>query len=221
MDAEPPLSDAFAPRPVVHREERFKGRVFDVVTERVDLRSGTVSRDVQEHPGSVAIIPYRDPGEVLVIRQYRHPVRAELWEPPAGLLDADGEDPLDAAKRELREEVDLQADTWHVLADVLSSPGGSSEAIRMYLARDLSPIPEHERHSREAEESDIEVRWVPLGVAVEAVLEGRLSSPTSVIGFLGVEAARTRGWSTLRPADSPWSWRNSASKRTQAPRGSG
>lgn len=204
MNADSQLSDVVAPRPVVRRKERFTGRVFGVVTEDVDLGGEVVTRDVQEHLGAVAVIPYREPGEILMIRQYRHPVRAELWEPPAGLLDTTGEDPFDTAMRELKEEADIEAATWNVLVDVYSSPGGSSEAIRMYLARDLSPVPEHERHEREAEERDMEIRWVPMGDIVEGVFAGRLSSPTAVMGVLAVEAARAREWSTLRPANAPW-----------------
>ena len=212
-----PIADVVSPRPVLRREERFEGKVFGVATEEVDLGGVTVTRDVQEHPGSVAVVPYREPGEVLMIRQYRHAVRAELWEPPAGLLDLDDEAPLDAAKRELREETDHEAATWHVLADVYSSPGASSEAVRMYLARDLAPVPEHERHEREAEERDMELLWVPVETIVEAVSAGRLSSPTAVIGVLAVEAARTRGWSTLRPADAPWVWWASRTRRPPSP----
>ena len=78
---------------------------------------------------------------MLLIRQYRHPVRSYLWEAPAGLLDVDDEHPLVAAKRELLEEAHQVADTWHVLYDVYNSPGSSSEALRCYLARDLRPAP--------------------------------------------------------------------------------
>lgn len=150
------------------------------------------------------MIPYREPGEVFVLRQYRHPVGHFLWEPPAGLLDVDGELPLDTARRELFEEADMVAETWDVLLDVFSSPGGSSEAIRLYLARDLSDVPVDRRFQREAEELNMETRWLPLEEAVEAVLDGRVSSPTSVTGFLAVDAARRSGWTTLRPPTTPW-----------------
>ena len=205
-DADPqdPLADRFDRRIVWDRDERFQGRVWDVVTETIDLGHEVVTRDFLDHPGAVAIIPYREPGEVLVLRQYRHPVLRVLWEPPAGLLDRDGEDPLETAKRELYEEADLIADTWHVLVDTLSSPGNSSEAIRLYLARDLHLAPEGERHTREAEEFGMESRWVPLEEVLEAVTEGRLTSPTAVMGFLAVQHARLSGWTTLRPADAPW-----------------
>jgi len=198
------LSDRKGRRFVRDRIEGFRGRVWDVVTERIDLGTEVVTRDFVEHMGAVAVVPYREPGEVLILRQYRHPVGRELWEPPAGLLDHEGENPLETAKRELHEEADLIADTWHVLLDVFSSPGGSSEAIRLYLARDLSLVPEGERHTRKAEEREIEARWIPLEDALSAIVSGRLGGPTAVMGFLAVDHARRAGWSTLRPADAPW-----------------
>lgn len=199
-----PLSDRVGRRPVRERAEAFHGHVWDVVTERIDLGHEVVTRDFVEHPGAVAVVVYREPGEVLVLRQYRHPVGRELWEPPAGLLDEEGEDPLETAKRELHEEADLMADTWNVLLDALSSPGGSSEAIRLYLARDLTPVPEAERHVREAEEFEIEARWITLDEALAAVMSGRFSGPTAIMGFLALDLARRSGWATLRPADAPW-----------------
>ena len=198
------LSDRTCRRVVGDRVEGFRGRVWDVVTERVDLGHGVVTRDFVLHTGAVAVVAYREPGEVLVLLQYRHPIGRKIWEPPAGLLDKKGEDPLETAKRELHEEADLIADTWHVLLDVFSSPGGSSEAIRLYLARDLRPVPESERHTREAEERDIEARWIPLEDALSAIVSGRLGGPTAVMGFLAVDHAKRAGWSTLRPADAPW-----------------
>jgi 8-oxo-dGDP phosphatase len=202
-----PLSDVPLPRRVVDRSVVFHGRVWDIVSERVDLggegASEVVTRDFVSHPGAVAVIAYREPGEVLVLRQYRHPVGRELWEPPAGLLDVEGEDPLEAAKRELHEEADLTADTWHVLLDVFTSPGGSSEAIKIYLARDLHTVPHDARFEREAEERDMEVRWISVADAVAAVTSGRFASPTAVSGFLALDAARRSGWATLRVPDAP------------------
>jgi ADP-ribose pyrophosphatase len=139
-----------------------------------------------------------------MLRQYRHPVRAFLWEPPAGLLDVDDEDPLDTARRELAEEGDLRADEWHVLVDFFNSPGGSTESFRCYLARGLHPVPEAERHQRHGEERDMQTAWVPLDTARDLVLAGRLHNPTAVAGVLAACAARDAGWSTLRPADAPW-----------------
>jgi 8-oxo-dGDP phosphatase len=141
---------------------------------------------------------------VLLLRQYRHPVRHELWEPPAGLLDVAGEDPLLAAQRELAEEADLVATEWAVLLDWFSSPGGMDEALRCYLARGLTEVPHDERHTREAEEHGMPTRWVPLDEAKDAVLGGRLHNPAAVVSILAAWTSRAGGWATLRPADAPW-----------------
>ncbi|MFI2751811.1 NUDIX domain-containing protein [Cellulomonas sp. P22] len=179
-----------------------QGRVWDVVGDVVDLGASQVLREYVAHTGAVAVIAMDPDERVLLLSQYRHPVRTELWEPPAGLLDVAGEPLVDAAARELAEEADLRAGTWDVLVDFFTTPGGSDESIVVFLARDLSPVPESERFVREDEEAEMVPVWVPLDEAVEAALAGRLHSPTTVVGVLAAAAARDRGWSTLRPADS-------------------
>ncbi|MEJ5946503.1 NUDIX hydrolase [Pseudokineococcus basanitobsidens] len=204
-EAAGPLADVLAPRPVRSSEVVFDGAVWDVASERVDLGGDEpVRRDKVVHPGAVGILALDEDERVLLLRQYRHPVRHELWEVPAGLLDEPGEAPQDAAARELREEADLVAGRYDVLAEWYSTPGGSDEALRVYLARDLAPVPEGERFAREHEEADMVLRWVPLDEAVDAVLAGRLHNPTAVVALLAASAARARGWATLRPADAPW-----------------
>jgi 8-oxo-dGTP pyrophosphatase MutT (NUDIX family) len=200
-----PLQDEFASRTVTHRETVFSGMVWDVVRDTVDLgEGGVVRREYIEHTGAVGVLALDDDDRVLFIRQYRHPVRMELWELPAGLLDIDGEQPLEAARRELAEEADLRADRWDVLIDWFNSPGGMTEALRLYLARGVSAVPEADRHVREAEELGMPVRWVPLEQARQDVLDGRLHNPGTVVGVLAACAARDQGWSTLRPADVAW-----------------
>jgi ADP-ribose pyrophosphatase len=200
-----PIADEPAELPVMSSEVVFDGLVWDVRRDVVDLGHGEpVTREVLVHTGAVGIVALDEEDRLLLVRQYRHPVRSYLWEPPAGLLDVDGEDPLDTARRELAEEGDLRADEWHVLVDYFNSPGGSTEAFRCYLARDLHPVPEHERHDREGEERDMRTAWVPLDDARDLVLAGRLHNPTAVAGVLAACAARDAGWSTLRPADAPW-----------------
>ena len=202
------LHDAVAHRRVTSAETVFEGRVWDVVREVVELPGEdgptSVTRDLQRHPGAVTVLALDDDEHVLFVKQYRHPVRRELWELPAGLLDVAGEPPLTAAQRELAEEADLRAERWDVVVDWFNSPGGSSEANRIYLARGLSAVPAEERHTREDEERDMVPVRVPLAEAVEAVLAGRLGNPGTVIGVLAAVAARGTGWSTLRPADAPW-----------------
>ena len=194
------LADTPGGRPVLATEEIHSGMVWDVVADDVDLgEAGTVRREYVRHPGAVSVIALDEQDRVLLLEQYRHPVRARLWEPPAGLLDVDGEPPHLAAARELAEEADLEAGSWWLLAEYLSSPGGSDEALHVYLARDLRPVPDDERHTREAEESGIVPRWVPLEDAVTAALTGRVRNPSAVVGVLAAYAARSRGWSDLRP----------------------
>lgn len=183
----------------------FEGRVWDVRTDRVNLgEAGVVTRDYVDHTGAVAVLALDDDDRAVVIQQYRHPVAAYDWEVPAGLLDVDGEPPHLTAARELHEEADLEAGQWATLVDHWSSPGGSSEGLRIYLARDLTEVPEVERHERHGEELGMPVRRVPLDDLVDGVLAGRLHSPTLVIAVLAAEALRARGWSGLRPADAPW-----------------
>jgi len=200
-----PLQDEFAARPVTRRETVFSGMVWDVVRDTVDLgEAGVVRREYIQHTGAVGVLALDDDDRVLFIKQYRHPVRMELWELPAGLLDIAGEPPLEAARRELAEEADLRAERWDVLIDWFNSPGGMTEALRLYLARGVSAVPEADRHVREAEELGMPVRWVPLEQARDDVLAGRLHNPGSVVGVLAAYAAREQGWATLRPADAPW-----------------
>ncbi|HEY5553775.1 MAG TPA: NUDIX hydrolase [Cellulomonas sp.] len=194
------LSDHVAARPFTDHTLIHAGKIWDIVSDVVDLGPTQVLREYVDHPGAVAIVAVDEQDRVLLVSQYRHPVRSELWEPPAGLLDVAGEPPVVAAARELAEEADLRADTWHVLVDFYTTPGGSSERIEVFLARGLHEVPEGERHVRIHEEADMVPVWVPLDDAVDAVLAGRLHSPTAVVGVLAAARARERGWDELRPA---------------------
>lgn len=202
------LADRVAPQPVSASEVALQGRVWDVRRDTVDLgEAGTVTREYVDHPGAVAVLALREDrgrAEVLLIQQYRHPVGAFEWELPAGLLDVAGEAPVDAAARELAEEADLRAQRWDLLADYVSSPGGLSEALRVFLARDLSDVPADEVFEREGEEWGMPTGWVDLDAAVQAVLAGRIRNATVAIGLLSAQVGLARGWATLRPADEPW-----------------
>ena len=200
------VSDQPSPRRLLSSAKVYEGRIWDVVSDSFELgeESGTLVRDYIDHPGAVAVLPMNDAGEILLLKQYRHPVGMDLWEIPAGLLDVEGEDFVAGAARELAEEADLTATTWNVLADFFNSPGSSSEAIRIYLARGLDQVPEADRHVRTDEEAEIEFHWVALDDAVDAVLEGRLHNPSAVVGILAAAAARADDFAGLRPADAPW-----------------
>ena len=192
--------------------------VWDLRRDAVDLGDGqTVVREYVAHPGAVCVFAIDDADRVLLLRQYRHPVGMSLWEPVAGLLDVADESPWTGAARELVEEAGLVAARWAVLVDAELSPGGSSETIRFYLARDLAPAPGG-RPPGDGEERDLPIAWVPIEDAVNGVLEGRLTSPSSVIGVLAAYASRAAGWSTLRPYDAPWAAREHVTSTGRARR---
>lgn len=202
------LRDVRREREVLATETRFTGYVWDVRTDTVVLGDGqTVRRDVLEHPGAVGVVAMDADDRVLLVQQYRHPVAGTLWEPPAGLLDIAGEEPLFAARRELLEETGYRASEWNVLVDFFNSPGGSTESFRCFLARGMTRVGDAERHIGEGEERDMPLAWRPLDELIAAVLAGDLHNPTLVCGVLAASAARAGGWAALRPADAPWPWR--------------
>ena len=198
------LRDEADDREVVAREQVVRGMVWDLRRDTVDLGDGqTVVREYVVHPGAVAVLAIDEDDRVLLIRQYRHPVGMSMWEPVAGLLDVADESPWVGAARELVEEAGLVAQRWAVLVDLENSPGGSSETIRCYLARDLAPAPGG-RPFGHGEEREMPLTWVPLEVAVDGVLSGRLTAPIVVAGVLAAALSRSNSWSTLRPVDAPW-----------------
>ncbi|MFE9741568.1 NUDIX domain-containing protein [Streptomyces sp. NPDC006477] len=183
----------------------FQGNKTSVRTDDVVMPDGTVARrDYQVHPGSVAVLALDEEDRVLLLKQYRHPVRQKLWEIPAGLLDVPGENPLHAAQRELYEEAHVKAGDWRVLTDVYTSPGGCDEAVRIFLARDLAEA-EGERFAVAEEEADMELARVPVADLVRGVLAGELHNNCLVVGVLSLAAARAgEGLDALRPAEAPW-----------------
>ena len=139
----------------------------------------TFGRLVLEHPGAVMILAVDEQERALVLHQYRHPAAMRFVELPAGLLD-EGEDPVEAAQRELREEGLILAAEWTHLFTTYSSPGLSSEKLAYFLARDLSPAPDRGGFEPAHEEADMTVDWVPVDDLLEGVREGRITDgPTA------------------------------------------
>lgn len=193
--------------PVESSTLRFSGHIVDLRTDLVRMPDGsTAERDIVAHPGAVGVIVLDDRERVLLVRQYRHAPQRLLWEPPAGLLDAeaDGQTPQDNAARELYEEAGFRASDWLVLVDLFTSPGMSSEAVRLYLARGVTEVAAAERWVGHDEEADMPYAWVPLDEAVGKVLDGELHNPLAVSGILATAAARQRGFDRLRPAQAVW-----------------
>lgn len=196
------LSDQRVDLPVGSSEVVFDGVIWTVRRDRLAYAAGEITREYIDHPGAVAVLVLDEHDRVCLIRQYRHPIRAREWELPAGLLDFAGESALSAAQRELAEEVDLVAADWALLTDFHTSPGGSNESLRVYLARGVSDA--HEVFARTDEESEIEKRWVALDEVVDAVLDRRVQNSILAIAVLAAHASRARGWGSLGDAESPW-----------------
>ena len=208
-DQHPDATDNY---PVSNSEIIFDGPIIAVRKDTIDGPTGQMTREIVEHFSAVAIAPVRD-GKVLMIRQYRHGVGRYLWEVPAGLLDMAQESPLSAAQRELAEEAGLTAESWHLLGDVVTSPGFCEEFTRIYLAEDLSDdlstlgfdIPEAEH-----EEADLETRWVPIQEAIEWVQTGKVENSIAVAAILHLAVG------TKRDVKEPYYYHSGMAERRHA-----
>ena len=154
------LADVPLAWPVVSSTVLARGKITSYVQDQVRTPDGQlIEREYLKHPGAVGVIALDDHDRVALVRQYRHPVRHRLIEPPAGLLDVGGEDYLQAIERELAEEVGLAARRWAVLVDLFTTPGILGESLRIYLARDLVAVDGPDGFTREGEEAT----WTPCG----------------------------------------------------------
>jgi ADP-ribose pyrophosphatase len=163
---------------------------------------GTAVREIMEHPGAVAIAALDADDRLVMIYQYRHALGRRLWEMPAGLLDAAGEDPVETARRELAEEVGLAAREWSTLIDVSPSPGFSDESVRVYLATGLTDVGRPDLGADD-EEADLEIHKIALADALAMVFDGTIANSSTSAAVLAVHAVRT-GAARTRPADTPW-----------------
>lgn len=139
-------------------------------------RWGEEEREIVRHPGAAAVAAFTPDDRVILVRQRREAVREELLEVPAGVLDVEGERPLDAARRELREETGYEAPAWERLGAIHASPGFTDERVELFLARDATRVAEPEE--------GIEVVLMPGPEARAAVRDGRVSDAKSVAALL-------------------------------------
>jgi 8-oxo-dGTP pyrophosphatase MutT (NUDIX family) len=178
------LEDVPESWPVHEVEEVWHGAApFSVRRDMISAPGNpdeTFGRLVLEHPGAVVILAVDDRERALVLMQYRHPALMRFVELPAGLLDVEGEDPVVAAQRELREEGLVLAEHWQHLFTTYSSPGLSSEKIAYYVATGLSVAPDRGDFEPAHEEADMTLDWVPVDDLLAAVRDGRVSDgPTA------------------------------------------
>jgi 8-oxo-dGTP pyrophosphatase MutT (NUDIX family) len=187
------LTDSARSWPVARTEAVHDSAYLSLTIETiVDPDGGEHPRAVVRPHGAVGVVALDDDDRVLLVEQYRHPVQRRLLEIPAGTLDVEGEAPADAAARELAEEADVVAAHWEPLIAPLATPGYSSEAWQIFSATGLTPVPDDDRTTREAEEADMTAWWVPFDEAVDAVLDGRISDAMTVAAILATRVQRQR-----------------------------
>ncbi|MGV0627324.1 NUDIX domain-containing protein [Mycolicibacter minnesotensis] len=181
------------------------GKIFAVRRDEVLMPGGgTATRDVVEHFGAVAVVAVDADGRIPLIYQYRHALGRRLWELPAGLLDVGNEPPQATAGRELVEEAGLTASTWQVLVDLVSTPGFCDEAVRVYLATDLTEVDRPEAHD---EEADLTLKWYPIAEAAAMVFSGEIVNSIAVSGILAAyvhSQAHSPGSGQLRAPGADW-----------------
>ncbi|MDH2415572.1 NUDIX hydrolase [Nocardioides sp. CER19] len=197
---EPRLEDVEESWPVVestdlHRDEWIVALRADLITAPSHPEGEPFRRLVLEHPGAAVVLAVDDEERVVCVSQYRHAARRRFIELPAGLCDADGEDPLAVAQRELQEEAQLAAEEWTHLASAYSSPGISSERMHFYLARGLRDVDRGD-FELEHEEADMQVFRVPYADLVDAILAGRVTDAPVILAVL---TAQARGLAGARP----------------------
>ena len=189
-----PVEDRPERWPVLESEDLSRGDApFAVRRDLVGAPEGDARfwRVVVEHPGAVVVLAIDDEERVLVLRQYRHPAGMRFVELPAGLLDQPGEDPVEAARRELLEEAGVTARAWEHLNTIYSSPGISDERVAVFLARGLTADPERGGFVPEHEEADMSVHWVPFGELLDAVLDRRVTDAPLLVAVLTYAVTRT------------------------------
>jgi ADP-ribose pyrophosphatase len=176
---------------LLHREILYQGKVVDLFVDQIRYPSGNSGvREIAHHPGGAVAVPILDDGRVLLVRQLRYPVGRHLLELPAGKLNP-GEDPRDAAARELSEETGYLAEKLEKLTAVYSTPGFCDEILHLYLARGLRASAAGTR--REEGELSMTLEFIPLPEALEMAAGGKIEDAKTVVGLLLADRKLRRG----------------------------
>ena len=190
-----PLADRPMSWPVVASKDLHRDDWVMALREDVITRPGhpeQFSRISLEHPGAVIVLAVDDQERVMCLRQYRHTSGHAFVELPAGLRDAGDEPAVETAKRELQEEVELEASDWRLLLSTFPSAGITDEVHEIFLARGLTHAPRGDFEMRH-EEAEMEHFWVPMADLLDAVLEGRVRQGPLAQAVLAYTVLRQRG----------------------------
>jgi ADP-ribose pyrophosphatase len=167
----------------------YEGLFLKMRRDQARMPDGSVhGREYIVHPGAAAMVPLFDDGRVLVIRQFRYPLREVFVEIPAGKLDP-GETPLQAARRELVEETGFEARAWASLTRIHPAIGFADEVIELFLCRDLVQVPRALDHGE-----FIDVDTVTLGWLMDELRAGRLTDVKTQIAVFWLERMQRGGW---------------------------
>ena len=190
-----PLADRPASWPVVSTRDIHRDAWVVALREDRVTRPGhpedSFSRISLEHPGAVIVLAVDDQERVMCLRQYRHTSGHDFVELPAGLRDAGDEPPVETAKRELREEVELEASSWRLLLSTFPSAGITNEVHEIFLARGLTHAPRGD-FEMQHEEAEMEAFWVPMAELLDAVLDGRVREGPLALAVLSYDVLRRR-----------------------------
>jgi 8-oxo-dGDP phosphatase len=165
----------------------YKGRRMRVAEVQIEGPDGERhQREIVHHPGAVAALPLHDDRTVTLVRQYRAAIDSDFWEIPAGLRDVEGEPTVETARRELVEEAGLSASTFQHLVTFHNSAGFCDETVTVYLATELSAVPDNRQG---AEEQQMRVERMPLDEALAMVADGRITDAKTMIALLLADRA--------------------------------
>jgi ADP-ribose pyrophosphatase len=165
----------------------YSGKVVTLNVDRVRLPNGvTIDLEIVRHPGAAAVVPLKENGDVVLIRQFRHAADGFIYEIPAGKLHRN-EDPLDCAARELEEEIGYRAGQFELLSSIFTAPGFADEVIHIYVATQLTKGRQNLDH-----DEVLEVVEMPLDEAVRKIEEGTIRDAKTIVGLQGVYIRQMR-----------------------------
>lgn len=170
---------------ILKSEKLYVGKVFNLIVDQVEYPSGNQAvREVAEHPGGAVVVPLLDDGRLLLVRQFRYPMKQHLYELPAGKLDA-GEDPKVCAIRELEEETGYAAGSLRKLTAIYTTPGFCSERLHIFLATDLQES--HRGQKLEEGELDLTIEKLPFRRVLEMIEKQEIVDSKTICGVLLAE----------------------------------
>lgn len=157
----------------------YKGKVFDHQVDEIEYKSGNKGiREIAIHPGGAVVIPVKDDGKIILVKQFRYPLQKTLIEFPAGKLEK-GEDPLICATRELEEETGYKAKEIKKLGEIFTAPGYCTEILHIYSAKGLTPG----NHNREEGELEMEILELTIEEIEKMIISGKINDAKTIVGM--------------------------------------